>query len=148
MSVRNSIAENFVTIIKDATDPQFVLVTRAPIDPQKISNAQFPCAYVEALNESRTDLDMKSGNSSGSMRQSVLTMNVVCFVRTSPEMMDKTRNDVIERMEEALSADQTRGNVADYTELKDITVDNSVEETIGKIELAFEVGYRYRTGEA
>ena len=91
---------------------------------------------------------MKSGNSSGSMRQSVLTMNIVCFVRTSPEMMDKTRNDVIERMEETLSADQTRGNVADYTELREITVDNAVEDTIGKIELAFEVGYRYRTGEA
>lgn len=148
MSVRNDIAVNFVDVIKSATNPQFVFVSRSPIDPQRLSNAQFPCAYVEALNESRTDLDMKSGNSNGSMRSSILTMNVVCFVKTSPEMMDETRNSVIERMEETLSTDQTRGAVADYTELRDITVSNDVEDTIGKIELAFEVGYRYRTGEA
>ena len=146
MSVRNDIAENIVNVLQNATDPQFVLVTRSPIDPQQLSNAQFPAVYVEALDESREDINMK--NQPGAMRSSVLNMGVVIFVKTSPEMMDETRNNAIERAEEVLTADQTRGSVADYTELKEVAVENDVEVTIGKITLTFEVGYRYRTGVA
>jgi len=143
MSKRNDIAENFVTVVKDTSNPQFVLVTRAPIDPALLSNAQFPCAYIEALNEIRQNDSVNPAT-----RSSILTMNVHCFVKTSSEMMDIKRNEVIERIEEALSLDQTRGGVADYTELNEVVVENDVEQTIGKITLIFDVGYRYTTGEA
>ena len=146
MSVRNDIAENFVLVVKDTGNPRFVLVTRAQFDPGQLSNAQFPCAYIEALNETRENESVNG--TSGAIRLSVLTMSVVCFVKTSSEMMDIKRNEVIERIEEALTVDQTRGGVADYTELTDIVVENDVEPSIGKITLTFEVGYRYRTGEA
>ena len=45
MSIRNSIAENIVSVLQNATDPQFVFVSRAPIDPGRLSNAQYPCVY-------------------------------------------------------------------------------------------------------
>ena len=108
MSIRNSIADNIVSVLENATDPQFVFVSRAPIDPGQLSNAQFPCVYVETLDESREDDTM--GMSSGTTeRQSTLNVGVNCYVKTSSEMMDITRNDVIERVEEVLDADRTRG---------------------------------------
>lgn len=147
MSIRNSIAENIVTVLENATDPQFVFVTRAPIDPQQLSNAQYPCVYVETLDETREDDTM--GVAGGTtQRQSVLNVGVNCYVKTSPEMMDITRNDVIERVEESLDADRTRGGVAWDTQLTTVTVNNDVESTIGLVQLNIQVLYKYTTGEA
>lgn len=147
MSIRNSIAENIVTVLQNATDPQFVFVSRAPIDPGQLSNAQFPCVYVETLDESREDDTM--GVSGGTtQRQSVLNVGVNCFVKTSPEMMDITRNNVIERVEEVLDADRTRGGVAWDTQLTTVTVDNDVDSTISLVQLNIQILYKYTTGVA
>ena len=147
MSIRNSIAENIVSVLQNATDPQFVFVSRAPIDPGQLSNAQFPCVYVETLDETRED-DTMGMSSSTTQRQSTLNVGVNCYVKTSPEMMDITRNDVIERVEEVLDADRTRGGVAWDTQLTTVTVDNDVEPTIGLVQLNIQVLYKYTTGEA
>jgi len=147
MSIRNSIAENIVSVLKNATDPQFVFVSRAPIDPGQLSNAQFPCVYVETLDESRED-DTMGMSSSTTQRQSVLNVGVNCFVKTSPEMMDITRNNVIERVEEVLDADRTRGGVAWDTQLTTVTVDNDVDSTISLVQLNIQILYKYTTGVA
>ncbi len=147
MSIRNSIADNIVSVLQNATDPQFVFVSRAPIDPGQLSNAQFPCVYVETLDESRED-DTMGMSSSTTQRQSILNVGVNCYVKTSPEMMDITRNDVIERVEETLDADRTRGGVAWDTQLTTVEVSNDVEPTIGLVQLNIQVLYKYTTGEA
>jgi len=147
MSIRNSIAENIVTVLQNATDPQFVFVSRAPIDPGQLSNAQYPCVYVETLDETRED-DTMGVASSTTQRQSILNVGVNCYVRTSIEMMDVTRNNVIERVEEVLDADRTRGGVAWDTQLTTVTVSNDVEPTIGLVQLNIQVLYKYTTGEA
>ena len=147
MSIRNSIADNIVSVLQNATDPQFVFVSRAPIDPGQLSNAQFPCVYVETLDESRED-DTMGMSSSTTQRQSILNVGVNCYVKTSPEMMDITRNDVIERVEETLDADRTRGGVAWDTQLTSVEVSNDVEPTIGLVQLNIQVLYKYTTGEA
>jgi len=147
MSIRNSIAENIVSVLENATDPQFVFVSRSPIDPQQLSNAQYPCVYVETLDETREDDTM--GVAGGTtQRQSVLNVGVNCYVRTSLEMMDITRNNVIERVEESLDADRTRGGVAWDTQLTTVEVSNDVESTIGLVQLNIQVLYKYTTGEA
>jgi len=147
MSIRNSIAENIVTVLQNATDPQFVFVSRAPIDPGQLSNAQYPCVYVETLDETRED-DTMGVSSKKTQRQSILNVGVNCYVRTSIEMMDVTRNNVIERVEEVLDADRTRGGVAWDTQLTTVTVSNDVEPTIGLVQLNIQVLYKYTTGEA
>ena len=147
MSIRNSIADNIVSVLQNATDPQFVFVSRAPIDPGQLSNAQFPCVYVETLDESRED-DTMGMSSSTTQRQSILNVGVNCYVKTSSEMMDITRNDVIERVEETLDADRTRGGVAWDTQLTTVEVSNDVEPTIGLVQLNIQVLYKYTTGEA
>ena len=147
MSIRNSIADNIVTVLQNATDPQFVFVSRAPIDPGQLSNAQYPCVYVETLDETRED-DTMGVASSTTQRQSILNVGVNCYVRTSIEMMDVTRNNVIERVEEVLDADRTRGGVAWDTQLTTVSVENDVESTIGLVKLNIQVLYKYTTGEA
>ena len=147
MSIRNSIAENMVSVLKNATDPQFVFVSRAPIDPGQLSNAQFPCVYIETLDETRED-DTMGMSSSTTQRQSIMNVGVNCFVKTSPEMMDITRNNVIERVEEVLDADRTRGGYAWDTQLTTVEVNNDVEPTIGLVQLNIQVLYKYTTGEA
>jgi hypothetical protein len=147
MSIRNSIAENIVSVLQNATDPQFVLVSRSPIDPGQLSNAQFPCVYIETLDETRED-DTMGMLSSTTQRQSIMNVGVNCFVKTSPEMMDITRNDVIERVEEALDADRTRGGVAWDTQLTSVDVDNDVDSSIGLVKLNIQVLYKYTTGVA
>ena len=147
MSIRNSIAENMVSVLKNATDPQFVFVSRAPIDPGQLSNAQFPCVYIETLDETRED-DTMGMSSSTTQRQSIMNVGVNCFVKTSPEMMDITRNNVIERVEEVLDADRTRGGVAWDTQLTSVEVDNDVDSSIGLVKLNIQVLYKYTTGEA
>ena len=102
MSIRNSIAENIVSVLQNATDPQFVFVSRAPIDPGQLSNAQFPCVYVETLDETREDDTMGMYQVAQHNGSQLLNVGVNCYVKTSPEMMDITRNDVIERVEETL----------------------------------------------
>ena len=147
MSIRNSIAENMVSVLKNATDPQFVFVSRAPIDPGQLSNAQFPCVYIETLDETRED-DTMGMSSSTTQRQSIMNVGVNCFVKTSPEMMDITRNNVIERVEEVLDADRTRGGYAWDTQLTSVEVDNDVDSSIGLVKLNIQVLYKYTTGEA
>lgn len=147
MSIRNSIAENIVSVLENATDPQFVFVSRAPIDPGQLSNAQYPCVYVETLDEERQD-DTMGMSSSTTQRQSILNVGVNCYVKSSPEMMDIARNDVIERVEETLDSDRTRGGVAWDTQLTSVSVENDVEPTIGLVKLNIQVLYKYTTGEA
>ena len=147
MSIRNSIAENIVSVLQNATDPQFVFVSRAPIDPGQLSNAQYPCVYVETLDEERQD-DTMGMSSSTTQRQSILNVGVNCYVKSSPEMMDIARNDVIERVEETLDSDRTRGGVAWDTQLTSVSVENDVEPTIGLVKLNIQVLYKYTTGSA
>jgi len=147
MSIRNSIAENIVSVLENATDPQFVFVSRAPIDPGQLSNAQYPCVYVETFDEERQD-DTMGMSSSTTQRQSVLNVGVNCYVKSSPEMMDIARNDVIERVEETLDSDRTRGGVAWDTQLTSVSVENDVESTIGLVKLNIQVLYKYTTGSA
>ena len=124
-----------------------MLVSRAPIDPGQLSNAQFPCVYIETLDETRED-DTMGMSSSTTQRQSIMNVGVNCFVKTSPEMMDITRNDVIERVEEALDADRTRGGYAWDTQLTSVEVDNDVDSSIGLVKLNIQVLYKYTTGVA
>ena len=62
--------------------------------------------------------------------------------------MDITRNNVIERVEEVLDADRTRGGVAWDTQLTSVEVDNDVDSSIGLVKLNIQVLYKYTTGEA
>jgi hypothetical protein len=141
MSVREDIVEDVVTTLKDADDPRFGLVTRNHFDVVKLSRQQFPAIWVQTADENRVD-ESKTGSASGMTRSSTLLLRLAGYVQGTD--IDKLRNDLIERVEEALEADRTRGGKARITRLTEITVDFNQPEHIGRVDMTVEIYYTYR----
>jgi len=134
MSIREDIAKNIVERLKEMVDPQPVLVTREPFDVEKLAITQFPAVLVVTGNEERIDYSFNK-------RQGSIVYNLRGFVRGGPEL-DRQKNDLIERIEEQLAVDVTRG-----TNIKNVTTEIQSIEVIDRIpplgEIAMTVQVRY-----
>ena len=102
MSIREDIANNIVDVLKDMSDPKPILVTREYFEVEKLAITQFPAIYIQTLNETRTDVTMRTNR-----RQGFLTLVLRVFVRGVE--LDRLRNDIVERIEETLDSDRRRG---------------------------------------
>ena len=79
MSVRESIAKNLVTTLKDVTEPvKICYVTREPFDFAKLSNAQFPAVLVSTTTENREDQTI---GGSLTKRAGTISYELVCYVK-------------------------------------------------------------------
>lgn len=143
MSIREQIVENVVETLENAEDPRFGLVTREHFDVDKLSRQQFPAVYVATADETREDL---SYSGTASLRTSTLNLQLVGYV--NGKSVDTLRNDLIERVEEALEADRTRGGIARITRLREVTVDFDQQNYIGRVDMLVEVIYTYSKGVA
>jgi hypothetical protein len=143
MSIRNDIAQNIVDILGDANDPKPIYVTRESIDLDNLARQQFPAVVVRTTDETRSELTML-----GDVGSRFAVMNVVCECYVTGTNIDLQRNDIAERVEEALVADLTRGGVAKNTKLIELTVDQAIDKRFGLISLTFEVEYIYTRGAA
>jgi len=142
MSIRNDITQNIVDILGDANDPKPIYVTRASIDLENLARQQFPAVVVRSGDETRTEFTMATSN----QRNSIFNIQCLCYV--TGDNIDLQRNDIAERVEEALEADRTRGGVAYDTRLTELAVDEAIDQRYGLITLNFEVEYQYTRGEA
>jgi hypothetical protein len=142
MSRREDITVDIYRTLLNADDPRFGLVSREPFDAQQLSRQQFPAVYITTADEDRNDLSMTPTG----LRES--TMNVVLTAWVNGKNVDTLRNDVIERVEEALEADRTRGGIARWTQLRSVVVDFDVVEPFGSVEITVEVYYTYQRGQA
>ena len=133
MSLRNQFAENIVDVLKSMKDPKPVLVTREPFDVEKLAITQFPAILVVTGNETRNDYSM------GIRRQGVISYNIRGFVRGGAEL-DRQKNDLIERIEETLDNDRTRGtgNKSTITKVISIEVINRLP-TLAELSITVEV---------
>ena len=118
-------------------------MTREHFDVDKLSRQQFPAVYVATADETREDL---SYSGTASLRNAVLNIQLVGYV--NGKQIDTLRNDLIERVEEALEADRTRGGVARITRLREVTVDYDQQNYIGRVDMLVEVIYTYSRGVA
>lgn len=135
MSLREDFANNIVTVLKDMVDPRPVLVTREPFDVEKLAVTQFPAIMVTTSNEERLDYSM------GIRRQGIINYVIRGFVRGGAEL-DRQKNDLIERIEEQLDLDRSRG-----TTNKDVITQIITIEVIDRLpplaEVAITVQVRY-----
>lgn len=140
MSLRNDFAENIIDVLKNMKDPKPVLVTREPFDVEKLAITQFPAILVQTGNESREDYSM------GIRRQGTITYTIRGFVRGGAEL-DRQRNDLIERIEETLDADRSRGSnqKSVITQVTNIAVIERLQP-LGEITVTVEVRYLYTKG--
>ena len=139
MSIRNDIANNIVTTLKEITDPRPVLVTRDPFDVEKLAITQFPAIMINSGNEQRDDYDFafKAGSIEYTIRG---------FVRGATEL-DRQKNDLIEAISEGLEEDRRRGtgNPSVVTLIDSIEVIDRMPP-LAEVVITVTVRYRYRRG--
>ena len=103
-NLREQIAENIITVLKDMRDPQPVLVTREPFAVQEIAITQFPAILVTPNQEQRQTVTM--GATQSGRRTGTINFAIRGYVRGVD--LDRKRNDLIERIEETLDSDRYR----------------------------------------
>jgi hypothetical protein len=139
MSLREDFIVNIIDVLKDMSDPQPILVTREPFDVEKLAITQFPALLITTGNEDREDYSM------GVRRQGVITYTIRGFVRGGE--LDRKKNNLIERIEETLDLDRTRGtnNPGIKTMVTNIEVVDRLAP-LGEIVVTVEVRYLYTKG--
>jgi hypothetical protein len=142
MNKRELIVEDLISVLKDADDPRFGLVTRDLFDPESLSRQQFPAIYIATANETRADLTQGGINGT---REGSLEITFIAWVNGAN--IDTQRNEIIERIEEVIDLDRTRNGNAKWTQVRDITVDFDIIEPFGKVEITTEIYYTYTRGE-
>lgn len=103
-NLRQQISENIVAVLKTMRDPQPVLVSREPFNVLEIAITQFPALLITATNEDRETITM--GAPGAGRRLGTIDYTIRGYVRGAE--LDRQRNDLIERIEEALESDRYR----------------------------------------
>jgi len=141
MSKRELIAKNIEQVLKDARDPKPIYVTRETLDVENLARSQFPAIFITTQNETREPLS-QVGNS-GSRFASIFFV-ITAYVTGG--ILDTLRNDIVERIEEALVADVTRDSNALDTQVIEVLVNNEVEPPFGEVSVIVRVDYTYKRG--
>ena len=140
-NLRELIADNIITVLKDMDDPSPVLVTREPFLVQELAITQFPAILVTAVTEERSTITM--GIPGAGRRQGTIQFRIQGFVRGTE--LDLKRNDLIERIEEALDSDRYRSLTASGVTDSQITLIEVIERQppLAEISITFEAKYHY-----
>lgn len=138
MSIRESVIEDIVTVLKDMDDPKPVLVSREPFDVEKLAITQFPAILVQSGTETRADYNMNG-------RQGIIEYNIRAFVRGTE--LDRRKNSIVERIEETLELNRRRlANTYNIkTEITEIEPISRLEP-LGEVSITAQVTYNYRRG--
>jgi len=147
MSNRESAVKNIIEVLKDINPPRPVFVTREPFDVDKLAMTQFPALLISAGNESREDQAM------GGYRRGIIEINIRGFVRSDgrkgfTQSVDEKRNNLIERIEEALNTDRTRELDSARAATTHVSSIEVVERTppLGEFFMVAEVHYSFTKG--
>lgn len=142
MSLREDIASNIVSVLKDATTPLTPkFVTREPFNFEELSNAQYPAILIQTGAESRNDITI---GDSRIRREGTISYVLQGYVKSTS--LDTARNQLIETIEEALDADRTRNGKALDTQIVSIDTDEGSIAPIGGVLVTVEVLYNFVRG--
>ncbi|BAQ91923.1 putative mu-like protein [uncultured Mediterranean phage uvMED] len=147
MSKRESIAGDIITKLDAVSSPiELKLIKREPFEPEELSNAQFPAAYVQTGDETREMLSL--GDVGTGKRQGTIDFLIVGFVKGTTANIDTLRNQLIEVIEETLDADITRNGNALNTQVIEANTDEGVLFPYGGIRIVVRVLYEFVRGTA
>lgn len=141
---RELIAQDIADVLENMDEPRLALVTRQPFNVEELAITQFPAVLVTTGTETRETVSMHTAG----IRSGEILFNVRGFVRGTE--LDTLRNNLIERIEEALDSDR-------YRNLTGSRVRNSQVETIEIVErqpplaefnIVFRVDYWFTRGTA
>lgn len=139
MSLREDFAKDIIDVLSNMDDPRPGLVTREPFDVEKLAITQFPAILVSSGDEERLDYSM------GVTRQGNIFYLIRAFVRGNE--IDRLRNDIVERIEETLDSDRTRGTSSKSmtTQVNRVQVIDRLAP-LGEVNLTVLVRYKYTKG--
>ena len=147
MSKRESIAGDIITKLEAVSSPiELKLIKREPFEPEELSNAQFPAAYVQTGDETREMLSL--GDVGTGKRQGTIDFLIVGFVKGTTANIDTLRNQLIEVIEETLDNDITRNGNALNTQVIEANTDEGVLFPYGGIRIVVRVLYEFVRGTA
>tara|TARA_A100001201_G_scaffold75865_1_gene68587 strand:+ start:268 stop:711 length:444 start_codon:yes stop_codon:yes gene_type:complete len=147
MSKREDIAGDIITKLDAVTSPiELKLIKREPFQPEELSNAQFPAAYVQTGDETREMLSL--GDVGTGKRSGTIDFLIVGFVKGTDSNIDTLRNQLIEVIEETLDADITRNGNALNTQIIEANTDEGVLFPYGGIRIVVRVLYEFVRGTA
>ena len=147
MSKRESIAGDIITKLDAVSSPiELKLIKREPFEPEELSNAQFPAAYVQTGDETREMLSL--GDVGTGKRQGTIDFLIVGFIKGTTANIDTLRNQLIEVIEETLDADITRNGNALNTQVIEANTDEGVLFPYGGIRIVVRVLYEFVRGTA
>ena len=140
-NLREQVLDNIQTVLSEMDDPSPVLVTREPFEAEKLAITQFPAILITARVEERETITM--GIPGAGRRQGTLDIEIRGFVRGVE--LDRRRNDLIERIEEALDSDRYRDlrsqGVID-SQIVTIEIEDRLPP-LAEITVTFRVRYNY-----
>lgn len=147
MSNRETITKHIVDVLEDMVPPRPAFVSREPFDLDKLAITQFPAVLVTTGNESRDDYAM------GGRRRGIIEVNIRGFVRSDGrkgfvQTVDEKRNNLIERIEEALNANRDRELNALRAATTHVTNIEIIDRTppLGEFNMVAEVHYSFTKG--
>jgi hypothetical protein len=147
-SNREHAVKDIIEILTDMSPPRPVFVSREPFDLDKLALTQFPALLVTAGNETREDHAM------GGSRRGIIEINIRGFVRSDGrkgfvQSVDEKRNNLIERIEEALNTNRDRKLDDAQAATTHVTSIEVIDRTppLGEFLLIAEVHYSFTKGE-
>lgn len=143
-NLRQQIAEDIVTVLKELEDPKPVLVTREPFNVAELAITQFPAVLVQPNVEDRETITM--GAASLGRRMGTITYTIRGYVRGVE--LDRKRNDLIEAIEEALDSDRYRGLLASGvidSQVRRIEIQER-QPPLAEFVIEYQVRYNYLRG--
>lgn len=140
-NLREQVVTNIVAVLQNMEDPTPVLVTREPFQVTELAITQFPAVLITVEREERNTITM--GIPGAGRRQGEITVAIMGYVRGTE--LDRKRNDLIERIEEALDSDRYRNLIVQGVTDSQVTVIEIVERQapLAEIRLTFVVKYNY-----
>ena len=115
---------------------QIKKVERDPIIPEELGKTAFPACYVETSDEDIEDITL------GGLRRGEMTVNVVLLIGGNNR--DKTRNDLVEVIENQLLSDRSLNNTATHIALTGVeSVQVGESAPYASVRMVFTVTHHY-----
>lgn len=141
-SRRELIIQDIVETLKNQQTIRLGVVTRDPgIELQDLAKTAFPAVIVESGAEIRESITQMGA---GQQRQATMSVNMSVWIGSNTQA-DSQLNDLIEKIEELLEVDTTRGGQAIDTQLVEIETDTDTAP-YASMNLIFQVQYIYTKG--
>ena len=147
MSKRENIASDIITKLDAVTSPiEFKKITREPFEVEELSDAQFPCAFIQSGDETREPSSI-GATGSGSYRGTI-DFIIIAFGKGTTSNIDTVRNQIIEVVEETLDNDITRNGNALDTQIVEASSDEGTIYPYGGVRITVRVVYEFVRGTA